>query len=185
VKSHLLLVHYPCATLLLISLFACLISSTFSANEQYFSLIINQRTVLSAMFFRPSEQGRTHPSCCWQRGWSLNHARGGSTNMASSSVCQTSQPASPRIPAPTGPGSHGIAFASLFFCEELRTDENKEENDSSGREVLPHVRNCLFCEFVHLPIGPRPRLHVMGIPYSHGPRRKMKRILQWKMLLRG
>jgi hypothetical protein len=39
------------------ALFACLISHTFSINEQCFSLAINQRTILSAMAFQPSEQG--------------------------------------------------------------------------------------------------------------------------------
>jgi len=34
-----------------------LISCTFSANEQYFSLIINRSPVLSAMAYQPSEQG--------------------------------------------------------------------------------------------------------------------------------
>jgi len=38
-------------------LFAWLISRTFSANEQYFSLIINQPTVLSVIPYQPSEQG--------------------------------------------------------------------------------------------------------------------------------
>jgi len=37
--------------------FAWLISRTFSANEQYFSLTINQPTVLSVMAYQPSEQG--------------------------------------------------------------------------------------------------------------------------------
>ena len=36
-------------------LFAQLISRTFSANEQYFSLTTNQSTVLSAMAYQPSE----------------------------------------------------------------------------------------------------------------------------------
>jgi hypothetical protein len=40
------------------TLFACLISRTFSANKQCFSLTINQRTVLSTMTFQPSEQGQ-------------------------------------------------------------------------------------------------------------------------------
>ena len=40
-----------------ISLFAWLISRTFSANEQYFSLTTNQQTILSAMAYQPSEQG--------------------------------------------------------------------------------------------------------------------------------
>jgi len=39
------------------ALFAWLISRTFSANEQYFSLTTNQPTVLSAMAYQPSEQG--------------------------------------------------------------------------------------------------------------------------------
>jgi hypothetical protein len=39
------------------TLFAWLISRTFSANEQCFSLTTNQQTVLSAMAFQPSEQG--------------------------------------------------------------------------------------------------------------------------------
>jgi len=39
------------------ALFAWLISRTFSANEHYFSLTINQPTVLSAMAYHPSEQG--------------------------------------------------------------------------------------------------------------------------------
>ena len=37
-------------------LFTWLISRTFSANEQYFSLTTNQSTVLSAMAYQPSEQ---------------------------------------------------------------------------------------------------------------------------------
>ena len=39
------------------ALFAWL-SRTFSANEQYFSLATNQPTVLSAMTYQPSEQGK-------------------------------------------------------------------------------------------------------------------------------
>jgi len=39
------------------ALFAWFISRTFSANEQYFSLTINQPTVLSGMAYQPSEQG--------------------------------------------------------------------------------------------------------------------------------
>ena len=39
------------------ALFAWLISRTFSANEQYFSLTTNQPIVLSAMAYQPSEQG--------------------------------------------------------------------------------------------------------------------------------
>jgi len=39
------------------AMFAGLISRIFSANEQYFSLIINQSIVLSAMAYQPSEQG--------------------------------------------------------------------------------------------------------------------------------
>ena len=39
------------------ALFAWLIGRTFSANEQYFSLITNQPTVLSAMAYQPNEQG--------------------------------------------------------------------------------------------------------------------------------
>jgi hypothetical protein len=38
------------------TLFAWLISRTFSTNEQCFSLTTNQRTVFSAMAFQPSEQ---------------------------------------------------------------------------------------------------------------------------------
>ena len=38
-------------------LFAWLISHTFLANEQYFSLTINQPTVLSAITYQPNEQG--------------------------------------------------------------------------------------------------------------------------------
>ena len=40
------------------ALFAWLISRTFSANEQYFSISTNQPTVLSAMVYQPSEQGK-------------------------------------------------------------------------------------------------------------------------------
>jgi len=39
------------------ALFAWFISRIFSANEQYFSLITNQPTVLSAMAYQPSKQG--------------------------------------------------------------------------------------------------------------------------------
>ena len=39
------------------ALFTCFMSRTISANEQCFSLITNQRTVLSAMAFQQSEQG--------------------------------------------------------------------------------------------------------------------------------
>ena len=39
------------------ALFAWLISRTFSANEQYFSLTTNQPTVFSVMAYQPSEQG--------------------------------------------------------------------------------------------------------------------------------
>jgi hypothetical protein len=35
--------------------FVCLISHTFSNNEQCFSLIINRRTVFSALIFQPSK----------------------------------------------------------------------------------------------------------------------------------
>ena len=42
------------------AMFAWLISRTFSANEQYFSLTTNQPTVLSAMAYQPSEQGTLH-----------------------------------------------------------------------------------------------------------------------------
>ena len=41
--------------------FAWLISRTVSANEQYFSLTINQPTLLSAMAYQPSEQGILFP----------------------------------------------------------------------------------------------------------------------------
>ena len=37
-------------------LFAWLIIRTFSVNEQYFSLTINQPTVLSVMVYQPNEQ---------------------------------------------------------------------------------------------------------------------------------
>jgi hypothetical protein len=40
------------------TLFACLISRTFSVDEQCFPLTTNQRTVLSDMAFQPSEQGQ-------------------------------------------------------------------------------------------------------------------------------
>ena len=43
----------------LYAMFAWLISRTFSANEQYFSLVTNQSTVLLAMAYQPSEQGIT------------------------------------------------------------------------------------------------------------------------------
>jgi len=43
------------------ALFAWLISRTVSANEQYFSLSINQPTLLSAMAYQPSEQGILFP----------------------------------------------------------------------------------------------------------------------------
>ena len=39
-----------------VSLFAWLISRTFSANEQYFSLTTNQPTVFSAMTYQPNDQ---------------------------------------------------------------------------------------------------------------------------------
>jgi len=42
----------------LLALFAWLISRTFSANEQYFSLTTNQPTILLAMTYQPSEQGK-------------------------------------------------------------------------------------------------------------------------------
>ena len=42
--------------------FAWLISRTFSANEQYFSLTINQSTVLLVMSYQPNEQGVYHRS---------------------------------------------------------------------------------------------------------------------------
>ena len=45
---------------MIIALLAWIISRTFSANEQYFSLTINQPTVLSAMAYQPSEQGNNH-----------------------------------------------------------------------------------------------------------------------------
>ena len=41
-----------------IALFAWLISRIFLANEHYFSLTINQPTILSAMAYQPSEQGK-------------------------------------------------------------------------------------------------------------------------------
>jgi hypothetical protein len=37
--------------------FACLLSRTILAKEQYFSLIINQRTILLGMTFQQNEQG--------------------------------------------------------------------------------------------------------------------------------
>jgi hypothetical protein len=37
-------------------MFACLVSRTFSVNQQYFSLTTNQRTVLSVMAYQPNEQ---------------------------------------------------------------------------------------------------------------------------------
>jgi hypothetical protein len=40
-------------------MFACLINRTFSPSEQYFSLTINQRTVLLVMAYHPSEQSHT------------------------------------------------------------------------------------------------------------------------------
>ena len=40
--------------------FAWLISPTFSVNVQYFSLTINQPTVLSVMAYQPNEQGTEH-----------------------------------------------------------------------------------------------------------------------------
>jgi len=43
------------------ALFAWLISRTFSANEQYFSLTTNQPIVPSAMTYQPSEQGKHAP----------------------------------------------------------------------------------------------------------------------------
>jgi len=46
-----------CIKLKAIALFVWLISRTFSANEQYFSLTTNQPTVLLAMAYQPSEQG--------------------------------------------------------------------------------------------------------------------------------
>jgi hypothetical protein len=39
-------------------MFACLISRTFSADEQYFSFTTNQQTPLSVMVYQPSEQSR-------------------------------------------------------------------------------------------------------------------------------
>ena len=41
------------------ALFVWLISRTFLANEQYFSLTINQSTVLSVMAYHPSEQSNS------------------------------------------------------------------------------------------------------------------------------
>jgi len=42
----------------IIALFVWLISRICSANEQYFSLITNQRTILSVMTYQLSEQGK-------------------------------------------------------------------------------------------------------------------------------
>ena len=51
-----LLLNHRCRPLMHpIALFAGLISRTFLANEQYFSLTINQPMVLSAMAYQPSE----------------------------------------------------------------------------------------------------------------------------------
>ena len=52
-------VQQCCIRTNLFALFAYLISRTFSANEQYFSLITNQPTVLSAMPYQSNEQGTT------------------------------------------------------------------------------------------------------------------------------
>ena len=41
------------------ALFAWLIRHIFLVNEQYFSLTINQSTVLSVMAYQPNEQGIT------------------------------------------------------------------------------------------------------------------------------
>ena len=41
------------------ALFVWLISRTFLANEQYFSLTINQPTVLSVIAYQPSEQSNS------------------------------------------------------------------------------------------------------------------------------
>ena len=40
------------------AMFASFMSRTISANEQYFSLTINQRTVFSIMPFEQSKQGQ-------------------------------------------------------------------------------------------------------------------------------
>jgi hypothetical protein len=50
---------------------AIFMSRTFSANEQYFSLTTNQRTILLAITFQRSEQGLVEhallkiPTICW------------------------------------------------------------------------------------------------------------------------
>ena len=48
-----------------VALFAWLISRTFLANEQYFSLTTNQPTILTVMAYQPSEQGssKANVSC--------------------------------------------------------------------------------------------------------------------------
>jgi hypothetical protein len=43
-------------TMLTKALFACLMSRTFSANEQCFPLTTNQPTLLSAMAYQPRKQ---------------------------------------------------------------------------------------------------------------------------------
>ena len=50
------------------SLFAWLISCTFSANEQYFSLTTNQPTIFLAMTYQPSEQGNYQEKRPWKGG---------------------------------------------------------------------------------------------------------------------
>jgi len=42
------------------AMFAYLMSRTFSARKQCFSLTTNQRTVLFSLVYQPSEQGLSH-----------------------------------------------------------------------------------------------------------------------------
>ena len=51
-----------------IVMFAWLISCTFSADEQYFSLTTNQLKVLSAMAYQPNEQDK----CCTRNCFTLD-----------------------------------------------------------------------------------------------------------------
>ena len=52
----------------------CLISHTFSANKQCFSLTTNQPTVLSAMTYQPSEQGNYKEKRPWKGDYNNEEA---------------------------------------------------------------------------------------------------------------
>jgi hypothetical protein len=58
------------------ALFACLMSCTFSASEQCFSLTTNQRTVLSALLFSEANRTKSQSILKWTIMTQQNQALG-------------------------------------------------------------------------------------------------------------